>query len=154
MPPVRLLDAKTTQLVGYDDLTKDDNDNPTPYPPYAILSHRWRGREVVFKDLNGWNPVAVKDLPDSPSRTKLLKACEQAQRRSPSINYLWADTVCIDKSDSPELQEAMNSMFKYYGKAEVCYAFLDDVLVSTGLSKSTNEKRAGKPSEWFERGWT
>ena len=34
---------------------------------------------------------------------------------------------CIDKTSTAELSEAINSMFRWYTKAEVCYAHLVDI---------------------------
>jgi hypothetical protein len=34
---------------------------------------------------------------------------------------------CIDKTSSADLSEAINSMYRWYGKADVCYAYLSDV---------------------------
>jgi hypothetical protein len=36
------------------------------------------------------------------------------------------DTCCIDKTNSSELSEAINSMFAWYRRAAVCYAYLAD----------------------------
>ena len=64
----------------------------------------------------------------------------------------WIDTCCIDKSSSAELSEAINSMFRWYRAAQVCYAYLSDV--------SENERdhydigSAFRESKWFTRGWT
>lgn len=64
----------------------------------------------------------------------------------------WIDSCCIDKASSAELSEAINSMFDWYRRAEVCYAYLTDVnLVST--YHSTKEK-SFRNSAWFTRGWT
>ena len=40
----------------------------------------------------------------------------------------WPSTAsgCIDKRSSAELSEAINSMFKWYSKSRVCYAYLAD----------------------------
>ncbi|KAH9210141.1 hypothetical protein DL95DRAFT_475336 [Leptodontidium sp. 2 PMI_412] len=51
------------------------------------------------------------------------------------------DTCCIDKSNSTELAEAINLMFRWYRDATKCYVYLPD--------ESTFRK-----SEWFRRGWT
>ena len=37
------------------------------------------------------------------------------------------DTCCIDKSSSAELQEAINSMYRWYSEAAVCYVYLSDI---------------------------
>jgi len=54
------------------------------------------------------------------------------------------DSCCIDKSSSAELSEAINSMFKWYQDAQVCYAYLSDVEERSEFAKS----------QWFTRGWT
>lgn len=61
------------------------------------------------------------------------------------------DTCCIDKTSSAELSEAINSMYRWYQKAEVCYAFLSDVPSSEDPHK---EESAFRKSRWFTRGWT
>lgn len=53
-------------------------------------------------------------------------------------------SCCIDKTSTAELSEAINSMFRWYGKAAVCYAYLSDVKDATQLAES----------RWFTRGWT
>lgn len=40
----------------------------------------------------------------------------------------------IDKTNSTELSEAINSMYKWYKRARVCYAYLADVPNTMGLS--------------------
>lgn len=40
--------------------------------------------------------------------------------------YVWIDACCIRKESSAELQEAINSMYAWYEKAAVCYAYLAD----------------------------
>jgi len=69
------------------------------------------------------------------------------------------DIVCIDKSSSAELSEAINSMFKWYRQSEVCYAYLEDVppspepLGTTGKTISMLGP-AFAASRWFRRVWT
>jgi hypothetical protein len=43
------------------------------------------------------------------------------------LKYIWVDTCCIDKQSSAELSEAINSMFRWYKNAEICYVYLSDV---------------------------
>jgi len=106
-------------------------------PPYAILSHTWEEEEVVFGDLN--NPGI--DHTAKKGWYKIKKACEQA--RQDCLDYLWADTLCIDKSSSAELSEAINSMYRWYGASSICYAYLSDI-----------PKKTFQDSRWFSRGWT
>ncbi len=65
--------------------------------------------------------------------------------------HQWIDTCCIDKSSSAELSEAINSMFRWYGDAEVCYAFLSDVDADENPNLLPSSFRN---SRWFTRGWT
>ncbi|KAF9072367.1 heterokaryon incompatibility protein-domain-containing protein, partial [Rhodocollybia butyracea] len=111
-------------------------------PPYAILSHVWDDAEVSFQQMQ--NLSSIK--PDQKGYIKIVRACELA--RSDDYEYLWIDTCCIDKTSSAELAEAINSMYEYYRKAEVCYAYLADV--PPGPSFET----AFRDSKWFTRGWT
>jgi hypothetical protein len=60
-------------------------------------------------------------------------------------------TGCIDKTSSAELSEAINSMFRWYQNACLCYAFLEDV-TSVAEKNITGGKLTG--SRWFTRGWT
>lgn len=41
--------------------------------------------------------------------------------------YVWIDTCCIDKRDSSELTEAINSMYMWYKSAAICYVYLVDL---------------------------
>ncbi|WPJ57284.1 hypothetical protein SMAC4_13009 [Sordaria macrospora] len=62
------------------------------------------------------------------------------------LKFFWVNTCCIDKSDSAELQHALNSMFHWYSSAVKCYVYLADV--------STHQRGDGPESRWFSRGWT
>ena len=63
--------------------------------------------------------------------------------------WVWIDTCCIDKTSSTELSEAINSMYRWYEQAVVCYAYLYDV-----SSKRFGPDSPFYSSEWFKRGWT
>jgi hypothetical protein len=106
-------------------------------PRYAILSHTWEDEEVLFNDIAQDNI----DYKAKKGWYKIEKSCEQALRDG--LDYVWADTVCIDKSSSAELSEAINSMFKWYRSSTICYAYLCD-LPEFDLEES----------RWFTRGWT
>ena len=79
-----------------------------------------------------------------PSSLKIDGACKRA--REGHLYYIWIDTVCIDKSSSAELSEAINSMFWYYQQAEECYVYLADV--------ENDDYPSLRQSRWFTRGWT
>lgn len=80
---------------------------------------------------------------------KLTGCCNQAKKDG--YQYVWIDTCCIDKSNSVELQEAINSMFRWYQNADICYAFLADVPAGDDPHKDGS---AFSSSRWFSRGWT
>ena len=75
---------------------------PSPNTPYAILSHTWGDEEVAFSD---WQKDGIEAR---EGYQKIFGACLQA--RQDGIEYLWADTCCIDKRDNNELSEAINSV--------------------------------------------
>jgi hypothetical protein len=130
---MRLINVHTMQLEEY---------YGTNIPPYAILSHTWDLDEVSFHDFH--SPTAR----DRAGFLKIEHACEQA--RNDNIGHVWVDTCAIDKTSSAELSEAINSMFHWYEKAVVCYAYLRDVPAETNL---TDIDSAFAKSRWFTRGW-
>jgi hypothetical protein len=79
-----------------------------------------------------------------------------AKAKSEGHRYVWIDTCCIDKSGSAELSEAINSMFRWYREADICYAYLDDVHSSSNPASEwpSFPKKTKKKSRWFTRGWT
>lgn len=92
---------------------------------------------------------------------KIRKACQQA--KEDGLKYLWADTNCIDKTNSAELSEAINSMYSWYLNSTICYAYMFDVLIpdtaswpaGTPLTKYQGPSfDAFRKSRWFRRGWT
>lgn len=106
-------------------------------PDYAILSHTWeRNQEVTYEDCNS---------DESKAKSGFIKICETCDLAvHHSFNYVWVDTCCIDKSSSAELSEAINSMFKWYQRAGICFAYLSDLEDVDRL----------KDCRWFTRGWT
>ncbi|KAI1337202.1 heterokaryon incompatibility protein-domain-containing protein [Xylariaceae sp. FL0016] len=88
-------------------------------PAYAILSHTWGDEEVTFQDMQT-NKAHTK-----MGYEKIWLTCEQA--RYNNLKWAWVDTCCIDKASSAELSEAINSMYQWYAKSKVCYAYLSDV---------------------------
>ncbi|KFY04166.1 hypothetical protein O988_00955 [Pseudogymnoascus sp. VKM F-3808] len=113
-------------------------------PKYAILSHRWLDGEVTLQEMQA-EPDTTK-----PGYQKILSTCKQAV--SDGLAYAWVDTCCIDKTSSAELSESINSMYRWYAEAHICYAFLSDVDVDD-ITSSPGEDVFVK-SMWFSRGWT
>ncbi|KAI0184805.1 heterokaryon incompatibility protein-domain-containing protein [Xylaria flabelliformis] len=124
---MRLLNVRTLQLEEY---------VGSDIPRYSILSHRWEEEEVTFSDLVGGRYSEMKGY------QKVRNCCRISKNEG--FKYSWIDSCCIDKSSSAELLEAINSMFRWYKNAAVCYAYLSDVQNVSEISDS----------KWFTRGWT
>jgi hypothetical protein len=107
-----------------------------------ILSHRW---------YEASEEVNLADIMDGTGRDKRgyskLTFCANCAAED-SLNYFWVDTCCIDKTNSVELQEAINSMFRWYSHAAQCYVYMNDVLHDNNTTQPFHE------SVWFTRGWT
>jgi hypothetical protein len=112
---------------------------------YAILSHTWDIEEVTFND--------IADLHHAKAMlgfAKIRWTCQLARDRG--LQYAWVDTCCIDKSSSAELTEAINSMFRWYKDAAICFVYLAD-LPSFDDNEQVMDESLSK-CRWFTRGWT
>ncbi|KAH8156519.1 hypothetical protein CIB48_g11729 [Xylaria polymorpha] len=98
--------------------------NESELPEYAILSHTWDPEEEV----------SLQDMSSPYLPTKK--------------EFVWVDTCCIDKTSSAELTESINSMFRWYEKAKICFVHLADLSAEARI-----EERLGM-CRWFTRGWT
>lgn len=127
---MRLINIKTARL---------EDCPPHKKRPYAVLSHRWTKDEVTFDD------IYASDLRPPARLSKFWGSLRQAKQDG--LGYVWIDTCCIDKGSSSELSEAINSMYRWYQRAEVCYVYLQDV------EKATWQESFPR-SKWFTRGWT
>lgn len=101
--------------------------------------------------------VKEEDLMNRPGYSKIVNAAREA--RHLGYRYIWIDTCCIDKSSSAELQEAINSMYRWYKDAEVCIVYLEDIWppkTGPGELRTASEiaKSAFETSRWTKRGWT
>ena len=135
-----LLDTDTLEL-------KEFVDSSTP--PYAILSHTWGGEEISFFEMQSAREIAQVKA----GFTKVVNFCGVAKARG--YHYAWADTCCIDKRNSADLSEAINSMFRYYRDAEECLVYLSDVSAVTEDTMSRSQQlHSFRASRWFTRGWT
>ncbi|KAH8891990.1 HET-domain-containing protein [Thozetella sp. PMI_491] len=126
---MRLLNTRSMELA----LFASDAHRPT----YAALSHTWEDNEVAYQDMLSSSKGTL-----GQGLSKIRHACEQAVRDN--IEWIWIDTCCIDKTSSAELAEAINSMFQWYKRSVVCYAYLSDV----------HDVSEIQSSRWFTRGWT
>jgi hypothetical protein len=110
-------------------------------PHYAILTHTWGKDEVSFQEMQSGDGKSMAGY------EKVRRCCEKAD--ADGFEYCWVDTCCIDKTSSAELSEAINSMYKWYRVADVCYVYLADV--PPNLAKEA-ASQAFRKSRWFTRG--
>jgi hypothetical protein len=151
-------------------------DIPTPFPPYAILSHTWISpkEEITYQDFKTRKEDIKNDVYKQKGWAKIKAYCDRAARDG--WEWAWMDTCCIDKSNPADTQEAINAMFRWYQNAGVCYAYLDDVDAdgcvdghqmshadeTTDMDNVVNHSSALHQSispllikaKWFTRGWT
>ncbi|KAH8650880.1 heterokaryon incompatibility protein-domain-containing protein [Tricladium varicosporioides] len=134
---MRLLDTSTLRLKEF---------SGNEIPGYAILSHRWEREEVTFQDLQDGSALGMAKY------SKISGCCRQAA--IDGWKWAWIDSCCIDKTSSSELSETINSMFKWYSNAKVCYVYLNDVGRSSGKDAASDPAKGFSRSKWFTRGWT
>ncbi|PTB48654.1 hypothetical protein M431DRAFT_546317, partial [Trichoderma harzianum CBS 226.95] len=132
---IRLINTRTLEFTWF----------PKLPPPYAILSHTWGPEEVTFADLT--NPSTRATRSDF---AKIKQTCEKALKGG--FSYAWIDTCCINKESSSELSEAINSMFRWYRDAAMCYAYLEDA--SEDIKPPITSSSSIEHCRWFTRGWT
>ncbi|TLS27234.1 hypothetical protein PpBr36_05504 [Pyricularia pennisetigena] len=132
-----LINTKTLQLEQFDD--------PNTVPRYAILSHTWENDEVSFQDIQNIHRAKQKK-----GFSKIRGICALAKEAH--IDFAWVDTCCIDKTDSVELGEAINSMYRWYAQAAACLVYLSDLPATTTDSALAAEQLHA--CKWFTRGWT
>lgn len=154
---MHLINVNTFQLETFYDSSR----------PYAILSHVWRkdgGREIDYDQLNSLaknGPPLDRDQVIYDRKVwdwfnqrgqdfnKIFGICNLA--RWENLQYVWVDTCCINKSNSSELSEAINSMYSWYKEAQVCYAYLEDIELE---STDGVDPESFANSQWFRRAWT
>ncbi|OAG14921.1 HET-domain-containing protein [Alternaria alternata] len=143
---MRLLHAKTLEFE-----VLHDNE----IPRYLILSHTWGIEEISYQEMRFLQQHHA--LPDSlKSDTTIQKAAKLAREKG--LKYIWIDTCCIGKSSSAELQEAINSMYRWYQQSCFCMVHLEDA-DSVRDPDSVLHRRYDiatilRTSRWITRGWT
>ncbi|KAI1809600.1 heterokaryon incompatibility protein-domain-containing protein [Poronia punctata] len=131
---MRLLNTTTLELASF-----SGEPFELDFPRYAILSHTWGDDEVSLEDIRNLEIAREKR-----GFEKIAKCCQTAVAEG--LEWAWIDTCCIDRDKSAELEEAINSMFKWYEGAAICYAYLSDI--------GPSGQHDWKKSRWFTRGWT
>ncbi|TBU27915.1 HET-domain-containing protein [Dichomitus squalens] len=118
---------------------------------YAILSHVWGKKEQLFHQTPKYDEDLLLQRPNArdAASKKVRQICIIAQQDR--FRWLWDDTCCINKDSSAELSEAINSMYRYYSLAAVCYAYLADV---PSNRFSCDPEGPFAKSRWQMHGWT
>jgi Heterokaryon incompatibility protein (HET) len=137
---MRLINTATLQLEEF---------FSSAVPEYVILSHTW-----------GKNEVSLQQFRNGAVNEKIKKCCAQAQRTG--FRYAWVDTCCIDKTSSAELSEAINSMYRWYQNAALCYTILEDFTIDDWMKNWWDGSAQAwldssprfRSCRWFTRGWT
>ncbi|KAH7386038.1 heterokaryon incompatibility protein-domain-containing protein [Pyrenochaeta sp. MPI-SDFR-AT-0127] len=113
--------------------------------------------EIMIRGNSGVSlgSLTEEDLMNRHGYSKIVQAAQQA--KDLGCDYIWVDTCCIDKSSSAELQEAINSMYRWYRDAEVCIVYLGDIEKPQRGGYTTASdiaQEAFKTCRWAKRGWT
>lgn len=130
---MRLINTRSLKLEEFNEVNR---------PSYAILSHTWGDEEITFQQMQDDTSQHARKA----GYQKIVRTCKIALYYD--LEYAWVDTCCIDKTSSAELSEAINSMFRWYEDAQICYAYLPDVY------DPSDGEIAVVQSRWFTRGWT
>ncbi|KAF2874706.1 heterokaryon incompatibility protein-domain-containing protein [Massariosphaeria phaeospora] len=126
---MRLLHAETLEFHSFLE---------SELPRYLILSHTWGNEEVSYQEMCL--------IINRKGYDKIVQTAKITRKRG--FEYFWIDTCCIDKSSSAELQESINSMYRWYKISAYCVVHFED-------AKPIEEQdHCLQNSRWNTRGWT
>jgi hypothetical protein len=144
--PIRLIRLSDMKFVTRNDVrnhfqsfvpqAEHSSYQPRETVKYAILSHRWLSEgELTYHE-------AKEGAKAGPGYEKLKKFCNSAKEYN--VQFAWADTCCIDKTSSTELDESIRSMFRWYRNSTICIIHLAKSRIVSDIPDD----------EWMRRGWT
>ncbi|CAO3692900.1 unnamed protein product [Umbelopsis ramanniana] len=113
------------------DLDQDELVTKVNVMEVIFITHRWSDVEIDYHDV--MRSRIGQNLPISEMSDKLRRIRKSLLGHT---KYVWIDTICIDKSNLSELDEAIRSMYKWYSN---CAA----VVLDSDTPLNT----------WCERGW-
>ena len=118
---------------------------------YAILSYTWGDDEQSFQETQTLQERCKRtcENPRDLATPKVRNCCILSERHE--YRWVWNDTCCIDKTSSSELSEAINSTFLWYSRAEVCYAYMQDIESNCVVDTPGSAFRTARR---HSRGWT
>lgn len=121
--------------------------------------------QILYKDLYKKNKITIKNgknvnwnnylnffkinenNKNVNNHYKLIKIINQIKNYNERYNYIWLDTLCIDKTSSAELSENIVSMYKIYKKASYVHVYLNNQYVINNINNILKD-------EWWTRAWT
>ena len=115
---------------------------------FTVLSHTWQRGELSYSDFRGQKDISGSHLQqlDSDQAQSLHKLHTFCRIAKEYTDFAWADNICIDNSDNPEVDESVRSMFSWYRNAALCIIYLAET--NSLLDLVSGHDR------WFTRGWT
>ncbi|KAK7974534.1 hypothetical protein PG989_016382 [Apiospora arundinis] len=111
-------------------------------PLCAALSRYWGSGEITYDDLQSNSGCVLVHGSSDP-----MDACLDALD-SRKLDWLWADTICADRSSSAVVAESLGYMYRWYHNCAVCLNYLDDICAA-----ESSEEMLVKPS-WLSRSWS
>ncbi|KAH7001125.1 hypothetical protein EDB80DRAFT_721522 [Ilyonectria destructans] len=136
-----LLDIATRKLLHHGPATG--------WPAYAAVSHCREDTEITINDLHSLDTQDLKADSKRASFAWINRACSEA--RAFGVGKLWVDSLCIDRSSTAALSEAINSMFQIYQGSEVCLVHLSDI--DSEKNPLDNPGHHIQHSRWTSRVW-
>ncbi|KAI0155225.1 HET-domain-containing protein [Xylariaceae sp. FL1272] len=126
--------ASTHAIVEYKTLRLETFSGVFSAPRYAILSHTWDEDEVLFDDVHKADPSSEL-WKKKGGAEKVINVARNTAASDDSLDYIWIDYCCIDKSSSAELSAAINSMYRYYQRSEICtrHTLSAEIRAATGI---------------------
>lgn len=121
----------------------DDNikENIKEYIKNQMVNTDW-DNYMILKNFIEKNINLCKKI---DNHYKLLKIFHCSFKND--YEYIWIDTLCIDKSSSSELSENIISMYNIYMYAKYVQVHLCKDYIIDDIKNMLND-------EWFSRGWT
>ncbi|OLN83386.1 Vegetative incompatibility protein HET-E-1-like protein 5 [Colletotrichum chlorophyti] len=98
---------------------------------YAILSHTFSSPsdDEWFR----YGPEGFEEPSKTLGRYAIIdKVCQLTEDHG--LDFVWIDAVCIDKSSSTAVAEAVNAIPQYLKQATLCFAYLADLPCYDGSS--------------------
>ncbi|KLU91862.1 hypothetical protein MAPG_10811, partial [Magnaporthiopsis poae ATCC 64411] len=156
---MRLLNVNSRELHEF---------NGDKIPPYAVFSHVGDGEsEVTYLE---WQRVSKhvraeklrlncdadlvqdsKAIQEKAGFQKVLNFIEALAKVYPRIEWAHMHNVCVDRTSSAEVDEAVNSSYGWCQRADTCLAFLDDVPIDLWPIKANPVEFS--EARWFRRSW-